>query len=171
MAKPSRTKDNRLNTSEGPRKGGDCAGAAEAEAEGRGGKQGDETAEPPPPSCRRRESTQERHEATESGAETEGDKYEGHKMDMDTYGETPRGATVEVIGRRGDNTPWRKTKIFQTLPLNMRTCCCRESMETSRTTMMGRTWEGESRTTLYGSVVGAGLLHSQQSGTPLPLDQ
>ena len=31
-------------------------------------------------------------------------------------------------------------------------------METSRITTTGRTWKGESRTTLYGSVVGTGSL-------------
>ena len=41
-------------------------------------------------------------------------------------------------------------------------------METSRITTMGRTWTGESWTTLYGSVVGTGLLLSQRAGMPRP---
>ena len=39
---------NRLETPKGPGEGGDREGAAEEEAEGRGGKQGDEDADPSP---------------------------------------------------------------------------------------------------------------------------
>ena len=56
----------------------------------------------------------------------------------------------------GQSPPQRKTRIYLNLPWNVLTCCCRKSMETSPTTTMGRTWMGELRTTLYGSVVGAG---------------
>ena len=38
--------------------------------------------------------------------------------------------------------PQRKTRICLTLPLNIRTCCCRESMKTTRIKMMRFTWTG-----------------------------
>ena len=56
----------------------------------------------------------------------------------------------------GISPPRGKTRIYLDSHLNVRTCCCKESMETSLITTMGRTWTGESQTTLYGSVVGAG---------------
>ena len=71
----------------------------------------------------------------------------------------------------GTPPPQRKTRTSQDSTQNMLTCCCRESMETSCITMTGRTWTGEYRTTLHGSVAGAGLLPSQRAGMPLPLEQ
>ena len=57
----------------------------------------------------------------------------------------------------GDSPPpQRKTRIYLTSTWNVRTCCCGKFMETPPTKMMGRTWMEESRTMLYGSVVGAG---------------
>ena len=47
-------------------------------------------------------------------------------------------------------------QTYQYFPRDVRTCCCRESMETYRITTTVRTWIGESRTTLSGSVIGAG---------------
>ena len=44
-------------------------------------------------------------------------------------------------------------------------------METSRITTKGCTWTGEYRTTLHGSVVGAGSLRNQQAGMPHPLER
>ena len=44
-------------------------------------------------------------------------------------------------------------------------------METSGTTTTGRTWMGESQKTLYGSVVGAGLLLIQQAGMLRPSER
>ena len=67
--------------------------------------------------------------------------------------------------------PQRRTRTSQDSPHNGRTCCCRESMETSRITTTIRTWAGKSWTTMYGSVVGAGSLLSQRSSTPRPLVQ
>ena len=43
-------------------------------------------------------------------------------------------------------------------------------METFFITTTGRTWKGESQTTLYGSVFGAGFLLSQQACAPRPLE-
>ena len=74
----------------------------------------------------------------------------------ETDGETPRGATGEVIRIGGGFPHNSKTQIYLTLPQNVHTCCCRKSMETSLTTTMGCTWMGELRTTLYGSFVGTG---------------
>ena len=68
---------------------------------------------------------------------------------------------VEVILVGGVVPPQSKTRV----------CCCRESMETSRITTTGHTWMGKSRTTLYGSVVGAGSLISQQASTPRHLER
>ena len=95
-------------------------------------------------------------------AETEAEEDEGQEMERDSDRETPRGAWVEVIRMGGVCPPWRKTRITWNLPLNVRTCCFRESMDTSCITMMGRTWKGDSWKTLYGSIVGAGYLHSQK---------
>ena len=61
----------------------------------------------------------------------------------------------------GTTPPQRKTRTSQESLQNVRTCCCRESMETSCITTTGCTWTGEYRTTLHGSVVGAGSLLSQ----------
>ena len=100
MAKTRRPNHTRPNTSKGPGEGGDCAAAEEAEVEGRGGKQGDEAVDPP---HRRRELTQERHEATESGDETKAE--EGQKEEMYRGRDTPRGARVEVVRMGGDVPP------------------------------------------------------------------
>ena len=67
----------------------------------------------------------------------------------------PRGVTVEVVHVGGCAPPQKKTQTSRNSHLNVPTCCCRESMETTRITTMGLTWTGESRTTLSGSVVGA----------------
>ena len=124
-----------------------------------------------PPPCRRREQSQERHEARESEAKTEAEEdKEGNEEEEDKDGENPRGATVEFICVGGRAHPRRKTRTSRDSPQNMRTCCYGESMETSCITTMGCTRKGESETTLYGSVVGAGSLRSQQAGTPRPLD-
>ena len=95
----------------------------------------------------------------------EEDKEEG-EAEGDRDGETPRGAQVEVVRMGEEVTPRWKMQTSRDSTQNVRTCCFRESMETSRITMMGRTWTEESRTMLYGSVFGSGLLHSQQSGMP-----
>ena len=47
MAKPCKPNHNRPDASEVSGEGGDCAGVAEAEAKGRGGKQGGEAIDPP----------------------------------------------------------------------------------------------------------------------------
>ena len=79
---------------------------------------------------------------------------------------------VEVIRMAGGAPPPRwKRRTSQDSPQNVRTCSCRESMETSRITMMGRTWTGELQTTLHGSITGAGLLQNQRAGTPRPLER
>ena len=65
----------------------------------------------------------------------------------------------------------KKTRNSRDSTQNVRTCCYRESMETSRITTTGCTWTGELQTTLHGSVDGAGLLLSQQASTPRPLER
>ena len=47
MVKPRLSKDNSIDTSEGPGEGGDLAGAVEAEVKKSRGKQGDEAVDPP----------------------------------------------------------------------------------------------------------------------------
>ena len=98
---------------------------------------------------------------------------EGNEEEGERDGETPRGATVEVIyvggGLHPPPPPRRRTRNSWYSPQNVRTSCCRKSMETSCTKTTGRIWKGKSRTTLYGSIIGAGSLHSQQAGTPCPL--
>ena len=73
--------------------------------------------------------------------EEEGDEEEEKARD----GETPRGDPVEVTCMGGDAPPppQRKTRTYRDSPQNVRTCCCRESMVTSRITTTGRTWTGE----------------------------
>ena len=82
----------------------------------------------------------------------------GDEEEENRYRDTPRGAPVEVVrvGVFMPPPPQRKMRTSWTLPQNVHTCCCRESMDTSRITTMDRTWTGESRTTPYGSVVVAG---------------
>ena len=63
---------------------------------------------------------------------------------------------VEVVCMGGYFPPRRKTRTFSTLPHNVRTCYCGESMETSHITTMGCTWTGELWMTPSGSVVGTG---------------
>ena len=101
MAKP-RHPDNRPDTSEGAGEGGVEAGAAEAEAEDRWGKQGPKDAYQPHP-WKRTDQTKEINEATGSGEDTEAEE-EGQEDDHDREVETPRGATVEAI-RVGRDLP------------------------------------------------------------------
>ena len=56
-------------------------------------------------------------------------------------GETPQGAPVKVMRVGGTPPPKRKTRTSRDSTENVRTCCCRESMETSHITTTGRTWE------------------------------
>ena len=70
--------------------------------------------------------------------------------------ETPRGAMGEAIRMGEACSPQRKMRLYLTSPQNVRTCFCGESMENTCIITMGRTWTGESRTTLSGSVFGAG---------------
>ena len=67
---------------------------------------------------------------------------EGEEEGGGRDGETPRGALVEVIRVGGTPPPQRKTRTSRDSSQNVRTCCCRESMETSCITTMGRTWTG-----------------------------
>ena len=58
----------------------------------------------------------------------------------------PKGGNARGDPRVGGAlTPQRKTRIYLTSPLNMRTCCCGKSMETSFATMTVRTCTGECR--------------------------
>ena len=43
---------------------------------------------------------------------------------------------------------------LQGFTLIRKTCCCENSMETSLTTTMGSTYQGDSRVTPYGKVIG-----------------
>ena len=54
----------------------------------------------------------------------------------------------------GRAPPRRRVQTCRALPRPGRTYHCGESMETSPTTIMGRTCQGESRTTPYSKVVG-----------------
>ena len=85
------------------------------------------------------------------------------------------GTEIPHRGPRSRSLAWvemphlqRKTRTSRDSPQNVRTCCCREYMETSFITTTGCTWTGEFRTTLHSSVVGAGSLLSQRAGTPRP---
>ena len=53
------------------------------------------------------------------------------------------GGPVKVNCVGGDANPQRKTRNSWDSTQNMRICCCRDSMETSRITTTGRTWTGE----------------------------
>ena len=102
----------------------------------------------------RRQRRQKRQKRTEEGTER---PQGGPQLRSLAWGRTPPP-------RRKTQTSWDSTQ-------NVRTCCCRESMETYRITTTGRTWTEESKTTLHGSVVGAGVLRNQQAGTPRPLER
>ena len=65
----------------------------------------------------------------------------------------------------------RKMWIYLNLHRNVRTCCCRKSMETFPTTTMGPTWMGESQATLPGSIVGTGYPQNHLDGMPRPMAQ
>ena len=104
-----------------------------------GGSRGAKAQTPP---CRRGGKRQERQEARESGVETEAEDKEGEEEEGDREGETPRGAPVQVTCVGGDVPPPGKMRTSQDSPLNVRTFCCRESMDTSRITTMGRTCTG-----------------------------
>ena len=92
--------------------------------------------EPLPPH-RRRDQQHDLHEATGNGAETDAEEEE--EEEGGRYGETLRGAKLEVILVGRDMLPRRKTRTSRNLPPNMFTCCCRKSIETSHTTTMGCT--------------------------------
>ena len=58
--------------------------------------------------------------------------------------ERPHGGTRSIsLAWGGATPPQSKAQISQDSPRNVRTCCCRESMETSCITAMGRIWTGE----------------------------
>ena len=96
---------------------------------------------------------------------------EGAEEDEEEDGETPRGGQWRSNAWGGMPPPQRKTQTSWNSTQNVRTCCCRESIETSRIITTGCTWTGESWMTLYGSVIGAGLLLIQQAGMPLLPEQ
>ena len=125
-----------------------------AEVETEGGTQGEEASGPPPP--RRQDQRQESHKSTKSGAEMEEKKDEENDDQGDRERETPREAKVEITTWGGNCPPQRKMRIYLTLPQNVSTCCCGESIDTTRITTMGRTWTGELQTRLSDSVFGAG---------------
>ena len=69
---------------------------------------------------------------------TEEQELEGAEGGGGRDGETPWGAPVEVRCGGGMPPPQRKTHTSWDSPQNVRTCCCRKSMETSRITTTGR---------------------------------
>ena len=170
MAKPRHPAENRPETSKGPGDEDAEVGSAEGEAEERGGKQGDKAAYSPPPEGERNPGAPQGQREWGGYGDRGGRGVErGGRVQGRRY---PKGGT----GRGhpcggGCAPPQRKTRTSRALPLKVRTCCFRGSVETTRITTMGFTWTGELQTTLYSSVVGAGLLHSHQSGMPHPLEQ
>ena len=58
-----------------------------------------------------------------------------------------------------------------TLPRLGCTGCCRGSMETTHTTMVGRTWMEELRVMLRVRVVGIGCPHNLPAGIPRPKEK
>ena len=123
-----------------------------------------------PPTRRASSWHREVHPARDRGEETE-QEPEGVEEVGGGDGETPRAPLVEVTCVGRDATPQRKMRTSWDSPQNMRTWCCRESMETFRITIMGFTWTGELKTTLHGSVAGSGSLRNQQAGMPLPMER
>ena len=58
-------------------------------------------------------------------------------------GDTPRGGPVKVTCVGVEATPPQsKTRTSRDSPQNVRTCCCRDYMYTSRITTTGHTWMG-----------------------------
>ena len=96
---------------------------------------------------------------------------EGGEAEGDSDRDTPRGETVEVTCLGGGVPPLMENADLRDSAQNVRTCCCRESLETSRITTTGRNWTDELQTMIYGSVVRAGLLLSQQAGTSRSLER
>ena len=90
-----------------------------------------------------------------------------------------RGVDVPRVVWKGQNLsapegashPNNRARTCPNLPLHMCTCCCKESMETSRITTMGCTWAGESQTELFVNIVGTVWPHNQISGPPRPQNQ
>ena len=129
----------------------DTGGEGEETDTGREGGEGKESATedtPPLLPCRRASRQRDEHPAREreetaaeeETVEEEGDEEEEKARDR----ETPRGDPVEVTCMGGDATPpQRKTRTSRDSPQNVRTCCCRKSMETFCITTTGRTWTGE----------------------------
>ena len=77
-------------------------------------------------------------ETTEKEDEEE-EENEERNRDKDT----PWGPPVNVTRVGGTPPPQRKTQTSRDSPQKVRTCCCREYMETSRITTTGHTWTGE----------------------------
>ena len=99
-----------------------------------------DTRQKPPPPHRRQDRQQERREATSIGAETEAQEVEEDDDEVDRNIATPRGAQAEVVHVGGDvPSTRRKTQTYLTLPKNVCTCCCGESMKTTLIATMGRT--------------------------------
>ena len=138
---------------------------------GEGGRGKDRAAhDPPPPShsanIRRREGYpfRDQKDGTEQDPEEANEGGGGDKQ-------TPQGAPFEVTCGGEDATPQRKIRTSQDSPLNVRTSCFRESIETSCITATGCAWTGELQTTLHGSINGGGSLRNQRAGTPRPQDR
>ena len=83
----------------------------------------------------------EEEEATAEEEQSEDTREGEEERERDVV--TPQGTPIEVTCVGGDTTPQWKTRTSRDSPLNVRTFCFRESMETSRTITMDRTWTGE----------------------------
>ena len=147
------------------RRGG--GGDGERRRRGRGEGEGI-TQHPPSPPTRRASSRQrEGQPAREGRVEAEQDP-EGQKRARKRTERPHGGDRLRSLAWGGTPPPQRKMRTSRDSPQNVRTCCCRESIETSRITTTGRTWTGGLQTTLHGSVAGAGSLRNQRAGTPRP---
>ena len=88
-----------------------------------------------------------------TGPAAEEEEIEGGYTD----GKIPRGETGEVIHVGGGLPPSEENANLPVFTPDYAHLLLWEVYgENSLTTTMGRTWTGESRTTFYGSVVGAG---------------
>ena len=154
VAKPRHPTNNWPNTPKGPGEGGVDAVASAAEAELERQEIGEQGRIPPLTESE----TIDRIAMRKQGVgQRRRQKRKRTKTRKGTEMEIPQGGHSQSCSAWGGCAPpQRKTRTYLTLPQNVHTCFCRDSMEMTGITMMGRTWTGESQTTLCGSVVGDG---------------
>ena len=133
--RPTKRPSPRNITTTGPKHPrGQGTGKQKDERQGERGKRedGNRGKNPKTPPRRKVEQTEERHMTRERRVEMESEEEEDRMRRKGSGQREPQGGKGRGHPRGGGTCPpWRKKRTSRDSPLNVRTCCCRESMETS----------------------------------------